>query len=92
MDALVEIVTTSDLLKTRIAASKVLKDWKTNEEDWESFNRLPSRKLVNAIAGVPEYSWKTSYDACRRRPLAYVLHANVRCYLEESAAKSPIND
>lgn len=92
MGALVAIVTTSDLLKTRIVTNKVLKDWETNEQDWASFNLLPSRKLINAIAGVPEYSWRPSYDACRRRPLAYVLHANVCRYLEERAAKSSVSD
>ena len=31
-------------------------------------NRLPTRQIANAMAGVPDLKWRTSFDKCSQRP------------------------
>ena len=31
-------------------------------------NRLPTRQIANAMAGVPDLRWRTSFDKCSQRP------------------------
>jgi hypothetical protein len=31
-------------------------------------NRLPSRQIANAMAGVPKLKWRTSLDLCQNKP------------------------
>jgi hypothetical protein len=39
-------------------------------------NRLPTRQIANAMAGVPELSWRTSLDRCSKNPSAFPVGAN----------------
>ena len=34
-------------------------------------NRLPTRQIANAMAGVPRLKWRTSLDKCSERPSSY---------------------
>jgi hypothetical protein len=34
-------------------------------------NRLPTRQIANAMAGVPKIKWRTSLDKCSERPSSY---------------------
>jgi hypothetical protein len=36
-------------------------------------NRLPTRQIANAMAGVPKLSWSTSLDRCGRNPCSYLV-------------------
>lgn len=36
-------------------------------------NRLPTRQIANAMAGVPHLSWRTSFDRCSRNPCPYLV-------------------
>ncbi len=35
---------------------------------------LPTRRIANAMAGVPEISWRTSLDRCSRMPCPIAVH------------------
>jgi hypothetical protein len=39
-------------------------------------NRLPTRQIANATAGVPKLSWRTSLDKCSKRPSSYGVGHN----------------
>jgi len=39
-------------------------------------NRLPTRQIANAMAGLPKLSWSTSLDRCRKSPCPYPV-ANI---------------
>jgi hypothetical protein len=39
-------------------------------------NRLPTRQIANAMAGVPELSWRTSLDRCSKNPSAFPVGTN----------------
>lgn len=39
-------------------------------------NRLPTRQIANAIAGVPKIKWRTSLDRCSVRPSSYRVGHN----------------
>jgi hypothetical protein len=34
-------------------------------------NRLPTRQIANAMAGVPKLRWRTSLDRCSENPCSY---------------------
>jgi len=34
-------------------------------------NRLPTRQIANAMAGVPKLRWRTSLDRCSKNPCSY---------------------
>jgi hypothetical protein len=36
-------------------------------------NRLPTRQIANAMAGVPKLSWRTSLDRCSKNPCSYLV-------------------
>jgi hypothetical protein len=36
-------------------------------------NRLPTRQIANAMAGVPKLSWRTSLDRCSKNPCRYLV-------------------
>jgi hypothetical protein len=36
-------------------------------------NRLPTRQIANAMAGVPKVSWRTSLDRCSKNPCRYLV-------------------
>jgi len=39
-------------------------------------NRLPTRQIANAMAGVPNLKWRTSLDKCSQRPSSYRVGHN----------------
>jgi hypothetical protein len=39
-------------------------------------NRLPTRQIANAMAGVPELGWRTSLDKCSSNPCSYEVALN----------------
>jgi hypothetical protein len=39
-------------------------------------NRLPTRQIANAMAGVPKITWRTSLDKCAERPSSYRVGHN----------------
>jgi hypothetical protein len=39
-----------------------------NEKRWKAANRLPTRQIANAMAGVPSLGWRTSLDKCTWNP------------------------
>ena len=40
-------------------------------------NRLPTRQIANAMAGVPKLSWRTSLDRCSKNPCPYPVSLNM---------------
>jgi hypothetical protein len=36
-------------------------------------NRLPTRQIANAMAGVPNLRWRTSFDRCSQHPCSYLV-------------------
>jgi hypothetical protein len=34
-------------------------------------NRLPTRQIANALAGIPKLKWRTSFDKCSKIPCSY---------------------
>ena len=39
-------------------------------------NRLPTRQIANAMAGLPELEWRTSLDRCSKNPCSYLVALN----------------
>ena len=39
-----------------------------SEKRSKAANRLPTRQIANAMAGVPELKWRTSLDKCSKNP------------------------
>jgi hypothetical protein len=39
-------------------------------------NRLPTRQIANAVAGLPELEWRTSLDRCSKNPCSYPVAVN----------------
>jgi hypothetical protein len=39
-------------------------------------NRLPTRQIANAMAGVPKLRWRTSLDRCSTNPCSYPIAIN----------------
>jgi hypothetical protein len=39
-------------------------------------NRLPTRQIANAMAGLPEIEWRTSLDRCSENPCHYPVALN----------------
>jgi len=42
-----------------------------DEKRKRAANRLPTRQIANAIAGVPKLRWRTSLDRCSKNPCSY---------------------
>jgi len=47
-----------------------------SEQRRRSANRLPTRQIANAMAGVPKLKWRTSLDKCSVHPSSYRLGHN----------------
>jgi len=43
-------------------------------------NRLPTRQIANAMAGVPDLKWRTSFDKCSQRPSQARVAPNTELY------------
>jgi hypothetical protein len=43
-------------------------------------NRLPTRQIANAMAGVPKVKWRTSLDKCSKHPSAYRVGHNAAAH------------
>ncbi len=42
-----------------------------DEKRMRAANRLPTRQIANAMAGVPKVQWRTSLDRCSKSPCSY---------------------
>jgi len=51
-----------------------------NERRKRAANRLPTRQIANAMAGVPKIKWRTSLDKCLERPSTYRVGYNTAVY------------
>ncbi|MGA7821768.1 MAG: hypothetical protein WCA50_19225 [Candidatus Sulfotelmatobacter sp.] len=47
-----------------------------SEQRRAAANRLPTRQIANAMAGVPRLKWRTSLDKCSQRPSSYRVGGN----------------
>ena len=47
-----------------------------DEKRKRAANRLPTRQIANAMAGVPTLKWRTSLDKCSENPSGYVVAFN----------------
>lgn len=47
------------------------------DDKWKrAANRLPTRQIANAMAGLPEIEWRTSLDRCSENPCHYPVALN----------------
>jgi len=44
-----------------------------DEKRKRAANRLPTRQIANAMAGVPKLRWRTSLDRCSTNPCSYLV-------------------
>ena len=42
-----------------------------DEKRIRAANRVPTRQIANAMAGVPKLRWRTSLDRCSKNPCSY---------------------
>jgi hypothetical protein len=47
-----------------------------SDERKNAANRLPTRQIANAMAGVPKLKWRTSFDRCSSCPSSYQIGHN----------------
>jgi len=51
-----------------------------SEQRQRAANRLPTRQIANAMAGVPRIKWRTSLDKCSKRPSSSRVGYNTATY------------
>jgi len=51
-----------------------------SEQRQRSANRLPTRQIANAMAGVPKLKWRTSLDKCSKTPSTYQVGHSTASY------------
>jgi hypothetical protein len=51
-----------------------------DERRAQAANRLPTRQIANAMAGVPALKWRTSFDKCSQRPSQARVAPNTEFY------------
>lgn len=51
-----------------------------SEQRQRAANRLPTRQIANAMAGVPKLKWRTSLDKCSRNPCSAQVGHNTKMY------------
>jgi len=51
-----------------------------SEQQKRAANRLPTRQIANAMAGVPQLKWRTSLDKCSRTPSSFRVSYNTAGY------------
>jgi hypothetical protein len=76
----------SDRFRRMPVKQKVLNslNYKLDEEQWrKAAQRLPTRMIANAMAGVPELAWRTSFDRCSKLPCRMVVGAATENYYKE---------
>ena len=47
-----------------------------DEKQKRAANRLPTRQIANAMAGLPELEWRTSLDRCSKDPCSNLVALN----------------
>jgi hypothetical protein len=47
-----------------------------SEQRQRAANRLPTRQIANAMAGIPKLRWRTSLDKCFQNPCSYRVGHN----------------
>jgi hypothetical protein len=55
-------------------------DLQRSEERARAANRLPTRQIANAMAGVPKLSWRTSLDKSSQSPCSYNIRDESATY------------
>ena len=50
------------------------------EKRTRAANRLPTRQIANAMAGVPKLKWRTSLDKCSKNPSSSRVNQNTERY------------
>jgi hypothetical protein len=54
-----------------------LTDRRGADDRWQrAANRLPTRQIANAVAGLPKIEWRTSLDRCSENPCRYPVALN----------------
>jgi len=53
-----------------------------SEKREHAANRLPTRQIANAMAGVPKLKWRTSLDKCGKNPCSNRVGHNTVAYLQ----------
>jgi hypothetical protein len=51
-----------------------------SEKREHAANRLPTRQIANAMAGVPKLKWRTSLDKCTKNPCSNRVGHNTATY------------
>jgi hypothetical protein len=51
-----------------------------SEQRDRAANRLPTRQIANAMAGVPKLKWRTSSDRCSKKPSSLNVGYNTAAY------------
>jgi len=51
-----------------------------SEHRQRAANRLPTRQIANAMAGIPKLKWRTSFDKCSQTPSSYQVGHNTATY------------
>jgi hypothetical protein len=59
-----------------------------DEKRRKAANRLPTRQIANAMAGVPSLKWRTSLDKCSRNPSRMVVGRRTEEYYRNLYAGS----
>lgn len=55
-------------------------------------NQLPTRRIANAMAGVPDIAWRTSLDRCSAQPSEATVAVNLDMHLRERFGIPARND
>ena|SRR2546426_5160974 len=55
----------------------------SDERRERAANRLPTRRIANAMAGVPQLRWRRSLDRCSKRPSHLTVGLNTDAYYRE---------
>jgi hypothetical protein len=54
-----------------------------DEKGYRAANQLPTRRIANAMAGVPDIGWRRSFDRCSAQPSRAFIALNLDMHLRE---------
>jgi hypothetical protein len=66
----------------KASVTDALTSWK-HERRRRAANQLPTRQIANAMAGVPDITWRTSLDRCTAQPSTAFIALNLDMYYRE---------
>lgn len=70
----------------KAAIADALKLPSKDERQRRAANRLPTRQIANAMAGVPDLAWRTSLDRCSGQPSTVRMAYNLEMYYRDLLA------